>query len=337
MEKRKILCFLFVLFLFRSPLEGGELVQTLQEVFPGDPLPFRLYTDPSVRDVEVFLWREEDRNTLLAKGKAFRVPDEGGPGEGVPGEGGEGLRGATLEDTSTLWVGLLGIPSVAPAGLYRLEIRMGERSLVFPVSVLGRQFIHEEIALNREMSKLRTEEDARKIAEMREILERVSVFNPQSMYHPKPFRLPVEGFRRTSQFGDRRKYRYADGGAEQAIHTGIDFATPRGNPVHLAASGQVAFAGPRILTGNTVVVEHLPGVYSLYYHLDRIEVKEGDRLHEGDRIGTTGATGLVTGPHLHWEVRVGGIPVNPDAFLRAGPLDKFFQLRETAVTSKEGR
>jgi len=247
------------------------------------------------------------------------------------------LGGVDLEEGVSLWVGIIGIPSVAPPGLYRLEIRIGDRTLVFPLNILGRQFLHEEIALNREMSKLRTEEDARKIAEMRELLERVSLFNPQSMYHLKPFRLPVDGYRRTSQFGDRRKYRYADGGAEQAIHTGIDFATPRGTPVRVAASGKVAFAGPRILTGNTVVVEHLPGVYTLYYHLDRIEVKEGDRLQEGERIGTTGATGLVTGPHLHWEVRVGGIPVNPDAFLRAGPLDKFFQLRETAVTSKEGR
>ena len=332
MEKRKILWFLWVLCLSLSSLEGEEFVQTLQEVLPGVPLPMRLYTDPSVRDVGMFLWMDEGKNTLVVEGKAFRMPDEQGLGEG-----GEGLGGADLKKGVSLWVGILGIPSVVPPGSYRLEIRIEDRSLVFPMNVLGRQFIHEEIALNKEMTKLRTEEDARKTAEMRELLERVSRFNPQSIYHLKPFRLPVDGFRRTSQFGDRRKYRYADGGAEQAIHTGIDFATPRGTPVRVAASGKVAFAGPRILTGNTVVVEHVPGVYSLYYHLDRIDVKEGDRLQEGERIGTTGATGLVTGPHLHWEVRVGGIPVNPDAFLHAGPLDKFFQLRETAVTSQEGR
>lgn len=337
MKKQRIPHFLFLLFFTLSPLWGGEIVQILQEVLPGDPLPICLYADPSVREVKISLWKEEGSNALLSEGKAFQVTGVQVSEVQSQGTGAQVLGGADFREEGTPWVGLLGIPSFAPPGLYRLEVRIGERSVLLPVRVLGRQFIHEEIVLNKEMSKLRTEEDTRKIAEMRELLERVSLFNPRSLYHPKTFRLPVEGFRRTAQFGDRRKYQYAEGGAEQAIHTGIDFATPRGTPVRVTASGQVAFAGPRILTGNTVVVEHLPGVYSLYYHLDEIEVKEGDLLQEGKRIGTTGATGLVTGPHLHWEVRVGGTPVNPDAFLRGGPLDKFFQLGETAVNSREGR
>ncbi len=327
MRKRKAFLFIFVFCLFLLPLWGGEEVQTLPAVHPGDPLPIRLYTDDRVQEVTVLLWEDEARQNLIVGGKAFRIPAGGAPETG----GSEDQKGTVL------WVGILGIPSITPPGSYWLEIRLGEGSHILPLAVLERQFIHEEIALNKEMSKLRTEEDVRKIAEMRELLERVSRFEPRSVYHLKPFRFPVGGFRRTSQFGDRRKYRYDDGGTDHAIHTGIDVAAPRGTPVEAAGSGRVAFAGPRILTGNTVVLEHLPGVYSLYYHLDRIDVKEGVQVREGERIGTTGATGLVTGPHLHWEIRVGGIPVNPDAFLRMGPLDKFFQLGETAVDFKEGR
>ncbi len=327
MGKRTILVLSFLFCLSFTLASSEGIVHTLQEVFLGDPLPIRLYTDPGLEEVTILVWEDEAKKGLLLEGKAFRVPDLRLTG----------MENSENEKEVALWVGLLGIPSVAQPGSYRLEIRMGEVSQIVPVSVLGRQFIHEEIPLNREMTKLRTEEDARKISEMKELLERISQFNPRSIFHVKPFRAPVEGFRRTSRFGDRRKYRYADGGMDQAIHTGIDFATPRGTPVGASASGHVGFAGPRILTGNTVVLEHLPGVYSLYYHLDRIDVKEGAQVKEGERIGTSGATGLVTGPHLHWEVRVGGIPVNPDAFLQTGPLDKFFQLRETAVDFKEGR
>ena len=64
-----------------------------------------------------------------------------------------------------------------------------------------------------------------------------------------------------------------------------------------------------------MVIEHLPGVFSLYYHLQDIEVKEGQRLFQGQRIGTVGMTGLATGPHLHWELRVSGVAVEPDFFV----------------------
>ena len=71
----------------------------------------------------------------------------------------------------------------------------------------------------------------------------------------------------------------------------------------------------RISTGWSVVIEHLPGVYSLYYHMDSLTVEKGDMVKRGTLIGYSGATGLATGPHLHWEVRVNGNAVNPDFFV----------------------
>ncbi len=77
----------------------------------------------------------------------------------------------------------------------------------------------------------------------------------------------------------------------------------------------------RIVTGGTVVIEHLPAVYSLYYHLDTVDVAVNDIVEQGERIGTVGSTGLSTGPHLHWELRVSGVAVDPEQVIRAPHLD----------------
>ena len=76
------------------------------------------------------------------------------------------------------------------------------------------------------------------------------------------------------------------------------------------------------ITGNTVILEHLCGVYTLYYHLNSLSVKEGELVEAGTQIGEIGATGFVTGPHLHWELRVAGVAVDPEAFISTPILDK---------------
>ena len=77
----------------------------------------------------------------------------------------------------------------------------------------------------------------------------------------------------------------------------------------------------RIITGFTVVVEHLSGVYSLYYHLARLDVAAGERVAAGTAVGTVGSTGLATGPHLHWEVRAAGVAVDPDVLVTTPLVD----------------
>jgi murein DD-endopeptidase MepM/ murein hydrolase activator NlpD len=84
----------------------------------------------------------------------------------------------------------------------------------------------------------------------------------------------------------------------------------------------VILARFRIVTGNSVIIEHLPGVYSLYYHLDHIDVAEGAMVSAGTLLGQSGSTGLATGPHLHWEIRVSQENTDPDAFVARPILDK---------------
>ncbi len=247
-----------------------------------------------------------------------------------------------LPDGNGEWAAVAGIPSTLPPGDYLLHARVllkddGEKRTRAPVGITARDFVFEDIPLSLAMSELRTDPDPRKIEEARELYRILGRGDPSAVYHTGRFLRPVEEFRETSFYGDRRTYLYSDGGRAGAIHQGIDYATPRGTPVSAAGAGRVVMARERIMTGLTVALEHLPGVFSLYYHLDRIVVEEGGMVAPGERIGLSGATGLVTGPHLHWEVRAAGNAVEPKSLLTRGLLDKnalFGMMRED---SEKGR
>ena len=245
------------------------------------------------------------------------------------GSGGEAVgsaRGFPVDDSDRRWCFLLGIASTAEAGQYSLELRAyeGRRYILYrtAVEIRYRSFRSEEIAFNQALSELLTKPDPRKIQEYRELLALLKASNSRSIYHAGTLVLPVDSTRRTSDYADRRLYSYSDGGSSRSLHNGIDLAAPVGTPIFASGAGRVVLARQRIITGNSVVIEHLPGVYTLYYHLEELEVAEGQRLHQGQRIGTVGMTGLATGPHLHWELRVGGVAVDPDVFVAAPMIDK---------------
>ena len=112
----------------------------------------------------------------------------------------------------------------------------------------------------------------------------------------------------TSSFG---LYRYINGSTTASRHQGIDIAAPEGTPVPASNRGQVVFADFVIMTGNTVVIEHGAGLKTIYMHLSEIDCAEGDIVEQGDIIGLVGSTGYSTGPHLHFEVRIGDQSVSP--------------------------
>ena len=111
-----------------------------------------------------------------------------------------------------------------------------------------------------------------------------------------------------SRFGNRRSY---NGGEYSSFHTGLDFCGRVGTEVLAPAAGRVVFAGPLTVRGNSTVIDHGWGVYTAYMHQSEILVKPGDLVTPGQLIGLVGGTGRVTGPHLHWEVWVGGLQVDP--------------------------
>jgi murein DD-endopeptidase MepM/ murein hydrolase activator NlpD len=112
----------------------------------------------------------------------------------------------------------------------------------------------------------------------------------------------------TSLFGERRSY---GGGPPGQWHLGLDIAAPTGREVRASNSGIVVLAEPLAVRGNTVIVDHGWGIHSAYFHLATMRVQPGQRVAKGEVIATVGSTGLSTGPHLHWEMRVRGIATSP--------------------------
>lgn len=102
---------------------------------------------------------------------------------------------------------------------------------------------------------------------------------------------------------------------EGAIHTGVDLEAPMGTPVRVTADGIVSFADWESGYGRLIIVNHGNGVQTYYGHLSRFEVVPGEEVRRGDVIARSGASGRVTSPHLHYEVRLGGTPVNPYPYL----------------------
>ncbi len=242
-------------------------------------------------------------------------------------EGGEDILSkskvfAAVVEGQKLKIVLLGVPSTLKPGKYFIK---SERGNIKSINVESVEFIHEDIPLTKSMSNLRKSDDTKKFEQWRELLAIMKTVNTENIYEKEGLEVPVKDFLRTSSFyGDRRKFIYNDGTSAKSIHNGIDYSAVPGTPVYAGGDGRVVFAGERIISGNTVVIEHLPGVYSMYYHLMDIHVKKEDILSAGDPVGTVGATGLVTGAHLHWEVRVAGVAVNPEPLLAGSIIDKDF-------------
>ena len=123
------------------------------------------------------------------------------------------------------------------------------------------------------------------------------------------FGFPLAGERRvTAPFGQRRSY---NSGPVNSYHAGVDYGADVGREVYAPITGTVALAEPLQVRGQAVILDHGWGVFSAFWHLSAIHVTAGQVVGRGEVIGLVGNTGLSTGPHLHWEMRVGGVPVDP--------------------------
>jgi len=214
------------------------------------------------------------------------------------------------------WLSLVGVPSTARPGACELRLP----AISVPFLVTARAFASEAIPLTAALTALRTEPDPRKTAEAVELAQLLARADPDALYETGPFVAPLAKPRRTAGYGDRREYRYGDGRSDVSVHNGVDLALPEGTPVAACGRGRVVMAKERIVTGWTVAIEHLPGLYSLYFHMSGVSVGAGDLVEKGQRIGAVGMTGLATGPHLHWEVQVAGIAVDPDRLTASLPF-----------------
>lgn len=206
------------------------------------------------------------------------------------------------------WIAVVGVPLKTPAGRQTLLVDGKPRDFQVEERTYGEQHITLK---NREQVSPGVEALARigrELAEQQEAYRRFSPFQPSNLH----FDRPVEG-RLSSPFGLRRFFN----GEERNPHSGLDFAAPTGTPVRAPAAGEVILVGDYFFNGRTVFVDHGKGLISMFCHLSEVDVRVGQRLARGEVLGKVGATGRATGPHLHWNVSLNDVRVDPAIFIGA--------------------
>jgi murein DD-endopeptidase MepM/ murein hydrolase activator NlpD len=211
------------------------------------------------------------------------------------------------------WQVLVGIDLDVTPGTYPVEIEAGgpEARTTYVLAVKPRRFPTRTLKVDPDLVNPPPQELAR-IARETQQLRRLWDAPSSARLWEGPFVRPVPD-EANSSFGTRSIYN----GEARSPHGGTDFLSPAGRPIKAPNAGRVVLAAPLYFTGGTVVIDHGLGVLSLFAHLSSITVREGDAVKTGDAIGEVGATGRVTGPHLHWAVRVSGARVDPLSLLSA--------------------
>ena len=190
----------------------------------------------------------------------------------------------------------------------------GNRNLSIPFALTHKDFVSETIPLDDTNTSIKTDSSNARMNQIAKLNKILATINSDAVYQDTAFIPPTPVVRRTSYFGDRRVFTYSSGGSSTSMHFGVDYGMPEGTEVKSCAAGKVVLSEWRNSTGWSIVIEHLPGLYSLYYHLSEMIVKEGDMVSSGQLIALSGCTGLATGPHLHWEMRLNGEAVSPNFF-----------------------
>ena len=215
-----------------------------------------------------------------------------------------------LGDASN-WVALVGIPLSAKPGSAAIEVRgPGHAELRVSYKIEPKQYAEQRLKVAPRTVDLSPEDLARYERERVHQSEVIATFTD---HLPAALRMrpPTPGVR-SSSFGLRRVFN----GQPRAPHSGMDIAAAAGTPVVAPAAGRVIDRGNYFFNGNTVWIDHGAGLLSMLCHLSAIDVEPGQQVAAGQRIGAVGATGRVTGPHLHWSLSLNRAMVDPALFVR---------------------
>ncbi len=219
-----------------------------------------------------------------------------------------------VQEAPHVYAGHLPTPALLNPGAYTLDVGYVARNGVaitrsLTVQVLEGVYAFQEIIPPAEKADLLAPEV------VQQEFQRLSAFwsnTATPIQWRQPFTRPIaEGYPTTSPYGTRRTYN----GGPLTFHAGQDFAAPAGITVTAPGDGIVVLAEPLQVRGNAVLVDHGAGVFSGYWHLSELLAEPGQRVVAGDPLGLVGTTGLSTGAHLHWELRIWGVPVDPMQFL----------------------
>lgn len=301
-----------------SVVRAGEVVIDLRVQPPGSlrhdggedpfaPLPtpsYRTTGDVTLTRVHVWPWPPTQGETLAVSVRAQEQP--------VTFTLTFGGRPYTVHSASGAGWSLVPIPPLIAPGYVPLSIQAGRQQFLLNVPVRDGQFDTFNIPATAAAPILsNADKVSAETARMAELFAGVTDggWNPH-----RRFASPLRGeFRRTSPYGSRRTY-----GNDPAVsaHAGEDYGAPAGTPVYAPAAGHVVLAETLFVRGNAVVLDHGNGVFTGYWHLSALDVQPGEQVGQGKLLGKVGSTGLSTGAHLHWELRVAGMAVDPLQWVR---------------------
>lgn len=207
------------------------------------------------------------------------------------------------------WVTVIGVDLEMKAGSHSAEFRVTKNGQVerrpLAITVRPVKFPTEQLRVADQYVQLSKENEERAAREAREITDIHGTISGEALWSGT-FVVPIAGGT-GSNFGKRRVFN----GESRNPHNGADLKAATGTPIRSTNRGRVVLAKELFYTGNTVIVDHGLGIYTLYAHLSRIDVKKDAIVERGQLVGLAGATGRVTGPHLHWGARVQGARVDP--------------------------
>lgn len=207
------------------------------------------------------------------------------------------------------WRAIVGVDLDVKPGTYRVTVDSDAMHGSYDLAITPRRFRTWRLTVDEAFVTPPPSEQPR--------IEREAVLLADTWRSSAATRLWTTGFVRpvpqaaNSAFGTRSVFN----GKPRNAHGGADFLSPAGTPIHAPNAGRVAVARNLYFSGNTVIIDHGLGVFSMLAHLSRIDVQEGEMVAPHQAIGLVGATGRVTGPHLHWAVRIGDARVDPLSLL----------------------
>jgi murein DD-endopeptidase MepM/ murein hydrolase activator NlpD len=212
----------------------------------------------------------------------------------------------------TTWRAVVGIALKTPTGPLALQVSQAGNTRSVPFVVGSKTYPEQRITLKNKRQVNPEPQDLTRInkelAEQNRAYGSFSPGTPSNLLLDKPVNGPL-----SSRFGVRRFFN----GEERNPHAGLDFAVPAGTPIKTPAAGKVILVGDYFFNGNTVFVDHGQGFISMFCHMSKVEVQVGQVLARGAVVGRVGSTGRATGPHMHWNVSLNDVRVDPALFIGA--------------------
>ncbi|MDR3607380.1 MAG: M23 family metallopeptidase [Oligoflexia bacterium] len=240
---------------------------------------------------------------------------QGATGAGISAslEGTQGIPFYPLPEKGgadqSLYQAVVAVPFNHKPGAVNIEVKVagatGERKFVLPLTIVDGQYRSEVLKVDERKISPRKKDLKRIMAEQDEIKAIYDQVTREKFWSG-PFQLPLQSIV-TSPFGTKRVYN----GEMKSFHQGVDFRASIGKPIHAPAPGLVVLAKNLFFTGNTVLIDHGYGVFTIYGHMSKLRVKKGDRVASGVVLGLAGMTGRANGPHLHWGAVVHNQKINP--------------------------